>query len=189
MLEDQASPKRCGHFDGKKLIPLAEMVEKLVAATYARQDPDLVLVARTDAIASEGFDAALARARAYEAAGADVTFIEAAAHRRGDGRDSTRDGEAVPDRHGRRWFPLRSCPASELEQMGYRIALYANFALRIASRAVEYGLSVLHETGTSASLLEEMYTWEERQETVGFSQWEAFDASITDEGRRLVDAD
>ena len=188
VLEDQASPKRCGHFDGKKLIPLAEMVEKLVAATYARQDPDLVLVARTDAIASEGFDAALARARAYEAAGADVTFIEAPR--------TAEEMAAIPpamekpcliDMVEGGFTPL--LPASELEQMGYRIALYANFALRIASRAVEYGLSVLHETGTSASLLEEMYTWEERQETVGFSQWEAFDASITDEGRRLVDAD
>ena len=76
-------------------------------------------------------------------------------------------------------------PAAELEEMGFRIALYANVALRMALRAVERGLSVLRETGTSASLLEEMYSWEERQETVDFSAWESFDRSITDEAAGL----
>jgi len=71
--------------------------------------------------------------------------------------------------------------------MGYRVALYVNFALRIASQAVERGLSVLRETGTSAAFLGEMFTWEERQETVGFSEWEAFDAKIIEEARRLLD--
>jgi 2-methylisocitrate lyase-like PEP mutase family enzyme len=186
VLEDQVSPKRCGHFEGKTLIPTGEMVEKLVAAVRARRDPDLVLVARTDAVASEGLDAALERAHAYEAAGADVTYVEAP--RTAD------EMAAIPAAMGKPCLidmveggltPL--LPASELEQMGYRIALYANFALRIASRAVEHGLEVLRETGTSASLLDAMYSWEERQETVGFSGWEAFDASVTEEARRLVD--
>ncbi|MGI9657771.1 MAG: isocitrate lyase/PEP mutase family protein, partial [Gaiellaceae bacterium] len=186
VLEDQVAPKRCGHFEGKKLIPLAEMVEKLVAATRARRDPDMVLVARTDAIASEGFESALARARAYEAAGADVTYIEAPR--------TVEEMAAIPpameqpcliDMVEGGLTPL--LPASEIEQMGYRVALYANFALRIASKAVERGLAELRERGTSASLLEEMFTWEERQETVDFSEWEAFDAGITEEAGRLLD--
>src|SRR3954447_25885978 len=76
-LEDQVSPKRCGHFEGKDVVPTAEMVQKIAAGVYARQDPDLVIVARTDARAVEGFDAAIERSRAYAAAGADVVFFEA----------------------------------------------------------------------------------------------------------------
>ncbi|MCB2106782.1 MAG: isocitrate lyase/PEP mutase family protein, partial [Rhodobacteraceae bacterium] len=76
-LEDQTYPKRCGHLAGKTLVPTSEMVGKIKAALDARNDPDTVIVARTDAIAVEGFDAALARAQAYAAAGADMLFVEA----------------------------------------------------------------------------------------------------------------
>ena len=187
VLEDQVSPKRCGHFEGKRIVPLNEMVEKLVAATSARRDPDLVLVARTDAIASEGFDAAIERARAYEAAGADVTYIEAPR--------TAEEMAAIPPAMGKPCLidmveggltPL--LPASQIEQMGYRVALYANFALRVAAQAVERGLSVLRETGTSVSLLDEMFSWEERQETVDFSDWEAFDATVTRDALGLLDS-
>ena len=77
MLEDQTYPKRCGHFEGKDVIPKAEMVAKLKAAVDARVDPDLMILARTDARAVEGFEAALDRARAYQEAGADFLFVEA----------------------------------------------------------------------------------------------------------------
>src|SRR5436309_2210272 len=77
LLEDQVTPKRCGHFRGKQVIPAGEMVLKLKAARGARKDPDFVLIARTDARAVEGLDAAVARANRYAAAGADVCFIEA----------------------------------------------------------------------------------------------------------------
>src|SRR5213593_4466212 len=77
LLEDQVTPKRCGHFEGKQIIPANEMVLKLKAAQSARRDPDFVLIARTDARAVEGIDGAITRARTYGAAGADVCFIEA----------------------------------------------------------------------------------------------------------------
>jgi 2-methylisocitrate lyase-like PEP mutase family enzyme len=76
-IEDQVFPKRCGHFDGKEVIPAAEMVAKVKAAVDARSDPDLIVVARTDAIAVDGFAAAIERAHQYREAGADVTFVEA----------------------------------------------------------------------------------------------------------------
>ena len=76
-IEDQVFPKRCGHFEGKEVIPAAEMVAKIKAAVDARTDPDLLIVARTDAIAVEGFDAAMDRAHAFREAGADVGFVEA----------------------------------------------------------------------------------------------------------------
>jgi 2-methylisocitrate lyase-like PEP mutase family enzyme len=186
VLEDQVSPKRCGHFDGKAVIPVEQMVEKLVAAGRARCDPELVLVARTDAIASEGFDAALERARAYAHAGADVIYVEAPR--------TPEEIAAIPaavnapcliDMVEGGLTPL--LPAAELERMGYRIALYANFALRIAARAVERGFRTLRTLGTSAPLLDEMFGWEERQETVGFSDWERFDESVAAEARRILE--
>src|SRR4051812_966740 len=76
-IEDQVFPKRCGHFEGKEVIPAAEMVQKIKAAVDARTDPDLMIVARTDAIAVQGFDAAIDRAHAFREAGADVGFVEA----------------------------------------------------------------------------------------------------------------
>src|ERR1700736_3198341 len=76
-IEDQVFPKRCGHFAGKHVIPAAEMVQKVKAAVDSRRDGDLLIIARTDAIAPEGYDAAIARAVAYREAGADVTFVEA----------------------------------------------------------------------------------------------------------------
>ena len=76
-IEDQVFPKRCGHFEGKEVIPAAEMVAKIKAAVDARTDPDLLIVARTDAIAVEGFSAAMDRAHAFREAGADVGFVEA----------------------------------------------------------------------------------------------------------------
>src|ERR1700687_1389994 len=76
-IEDQVFPKRCGHFAGKQVIPAAEMVEKVKAAVDTRRDRDLLIIARTDAIAPEGYDAAIERAAAYHDAGADVTFVEA----------------------------------------------------------------------------------------------------------------
>src|SRR5207302_7864408 len=77
LLEDQVTPKRCGHFEGKQIIAIDDMVLKLKAAQSARRDPDFVLIARTDARAVEGIDGAVARAQKYGAAGADICFIEA----------------------------------------------------------------------------------------------------------------
>src|SRR5262245_21394678 len=76
-IEDQVFPKRCGHFSGKDVIHAAQMVSKVKVAVDARRDPDLLIIARTDAIAVEGYDAAIARAIAYRDAGADITFVEA----------------------------------------------------------------------------------------------------------------
>src|SRR5437764_12252359 len=76
-IEDQVFPKRCGHFEGKEVIPSADMVQKIKAAVDARTDPDLLIVARTDAIAVEGFNAAIDRAHAFRKAGADIGFVEA----------------------------------------------------------------------------------------------------------------
>ncbi|MFN8535246.1 MAG: oxaloacetate decarboxylase [Dehalococcoidia bacterium] len=170
-LEDQVSPKRCGHFAGKDVIDADEMVQKVRAACDARQDPDTIIVARTDAIAVLGVEEAIRRARLYHDAGADVIFVEA---------PTDRDTFAALPRQidapllanmtegGR--SPL--LPASELQAMGYKIALFPNTALRLALKAVQSGLQTLAADGGSAALLDRLLPWDERQRVVGLPEYE-----------------
>ncbi len=186
-IEDQVSPKKCGHFEGKMVVPAEEMVQKIVAARRARTDPEMVLIARTDAIAVEGLQSALQRARLYVAAGADVIFIEAPRTRE--------EMEAIPRNvpapclvnlvEGGKTPVL---PARDLEQMGFKIAVYANMALRVAATSVARAFETLRREGTSSSLVADMLEWDERQETVGLSYWRRVDLEIADEARRLTDS-
>jgi 2-methylisocitrate lyase-like PEP mutase family enzyme len=147
-LEDQVFPKRCGHFAGKEIIACDEMVGKLRAAVDARRT-DLVLVARTDALAIEGLDAALARARAYRDAGADVLFVEAPRtfeQMRAIGT-ALQGTPLLANMVEGGLTPI--LPAAELEALGYKIALYANTACARPARA--WARKTSSCPGTSAS--------------------------------------
>jgi 2-methylisocitrate lyase-like PEP mutase family enzyme len=144
-IEDQHSPKRCGHFSGKELIPLAEMVGKVRAAVDTRRQ-DLVVIARTDACAVEGFKAAIERASRYIEAGADVTFVEAP--------ESLEDLKAVPSRLKAPQLvnmvlggktPIVDAQAAG--EMGFSLVLYANAALQSAVHGMQTALSALKTTG------------------------------------------
>lgn len=180
-LEDQVAPKRCGHFEGKRVIPTEAMIEKLAAARHARRDPGLVLVARTDALAVEPLPAVLERARAYVRAGADAIFVEA---------PETEDQlEAIPSAvpvpcivnlvEGGK-TPL--VPAERLQRMGYRVALHANLALRVGAKAVRDAFDVLRAQGSSAAIVDRLLPWDDRQDVVDLPAWER------DEARVLADA-
>ena len=164
-IEDQVSPKRCGHFSGKEVVPAAEMVAKVKAAVDARHDPDFLVVARTDARAVEGFEAAIERAERYIEAGADVTFVEAP--------ESLDEISRIPERlpvpqlvnmvvGGK--TPILS--VSELRAMKYALVLYANAALQGAVHGMQVALKRLKEEGR----LDEsapVTSFEERQRLVG----------------------
>jgi 2-methylisocitrate lyase-like PEP mutase family enzyme len=150
----------------------------------ARQDPDLVLVARTDALAVEGLESALERARAYVAAGADVIFVEA---------PRTREQmEAIPRLPAPCLINMVEggltplLPAEELAQMGYKLAVYANLALRAGARAVQRAFAVLRRAGTSQPVMDEILPWEERQELIGLPQWQEVDVTIADAAQRVL---
>ncbi len=186
LIEDQVSPKRCGHFAGKSVLPAREMVEKLLAACRTRKDADLVLIARTDAIAVEGLDGALARARTYVQAGADVIFVEAP-------RDED-ELEAIPAAISAPCLvnmveggltPLLG--ADQLERMGYRIVIHANLALRVAAAAVADAFAVLRAEGSSVSLLQSILPWEERQALVGLSRWRERERQIVAAASEIID--
>ncbi|KIC45853.1 carboxyvinyl-carboxyphosphonate phosphorylmutase [Ruegeria sp. ANG-S4] len=146
-LEDQVNPKRCGHFSGKDVVDLTEARSRIKAAVDARQDPNFLVVARTDACATQGFDAAIERAEAFVEDGADVTFIEAPR--------SVEDIRNIPKRlkgtpqlinlvvGGK--TPIIDFP--ELDEMGFGLVLYANVALQGALKGMHDALSILKSDG------------------------------------------
>ena len=165
MLEDQTYPKRCGHFEGKDVIPKAEMVSKLKAAVDARVDPDMMFLARTDARAVEGFEAALDRARAYQEAGADFLFIEAPLTK----AELLAIPREVPGIHlcnmvigGK--TPL--LPREELAAAGYSVICYANAALQASLLAMQEVLRHLNENGSIAGIESKLMMFAERQKVL-----------------------
>ncbi|MFF3015739.1 methylisocitrate lyase [Streptomyces sp. NPDC057939] len=178
-LEDQVNPKRCGHLDGKTLVPREAMVRRVRAAVDARRDPDFLLMARTDARSVEGLDAAIDRARAYVDAGADAIFPEAL--------DSAAEFEAfrravdVPLLANMTEFgkgPLLSTRA--LEDLGYNLVIHPVTLFRLAMGAVEDGLRTIAREGTQESLLPRMQTRSRLYEVLEYDAYSAFDGSVFD---------
>lgn len=171
-LEDQLFPKRCGHFNGKGVIPLGEMLPKIRAAADARTR-DTLIIARTDALAVEGIDAALERAEAFVEAGADITFVEAprnADQMRRIARLSVPQVANIV--HGGKTPPL---PQSELAEMGFGLVLYANAALQAAVRASATVLGSLKATGSLDAVHDQLASFEERQAAVAKHHWDALE--------------
>jgi 2,3-dimethylmalate lyase len=173
-LEDQEMPKRCGHFDGKRLVTVDEMCAKLSAALQARQD-GTVVIARTDALAVEGLAGALERGRAYADAGADVVFIEAPPTVE-DCRTVTGTLSDVPLLlnvvEGGKTPELT---AEEAGDLGYDVVLFANALQRVMARAAEEALAELREAGTTQQLLDRMLGWGARQALVGTDRADALE--------------
>jgi 2-methylisocitrate lyase-like PEP mutase family enzyme len=177
-LEDQVAPKRCGHFEGKAVISTEEAVSKIKAAVDARQDPDLLILARTDACAVLGFEAAIERAQQFAEAGADILFVEAVT--------SAEQIRALPQRLDRPQLmnmviggktPVFG--AEDLGGMGYGLVLYANAALQGAVVGMQKALTVLRD----ARRLEEdpalVAPFAERQRLVGKPAWDALERRYT----------
>ena len=173
-LEDQVSPKKCGHFEGKAVIPQSEMLGKVKAAVDARSHADFLIIARTDAVAMEGLDAAIARAVAYAEAGADLTFVEAP-----ESLDALR---RIPREI--------ACPqivnvviggktptldAAEFAAMGFGLVLYANAALQGAVRGMTLALQGLRNTGRLDEASGLVATFAERQALVRKDEFDALD--------------
>jgi 2-methylisocitrate lyase-like PEP mutase family enzyme len=173
-LEDQVSPKKCGHYEGKQLVSCAEMVGKIKAAVDTRTDADMVIIARTDARAVEGLPAAIDRMNAYLEAGADVGFVEAP--------QNADELAAIPKSikkpalanvfEGGKTPPL---PARELEAMGYRIGIYPSQTHRAAIAAAKKVLAVLKRDGDTAAIESELATFQDREDAVNSAHWRAIE--------------
>lgn len=154
-LEDQTFPKRCGHLDGKDVTSAEEMLGKLHAAVDARTDPDMAIVARTDAAAIFGIDEAIERGQRYAEAGADIIFVEAPRtvdEMRKVTRAISKPCLANLVEGGK--TPI--LPANELEEIGYRVAIYANALTRVIARAAADALQILKRDGSTAALTNQM---------------------------------
>lgn len=167
-LEDQTLPKRCGHLDGKTLVSTAEMVGKVKAALDARRSSETLIMARTDAIAVEGFEPALERAEAYHAAGADVLFVEApptVAHMR---QALARLGSRAPMLanmvEGGKTPVL---PADELQSIGYRIAIFPGGTIRALTFAANEYFASLKAHGTTAPYASRMLDFKQLNDVLG----------------------
>ena len=174
-IEDQVIPKRCGHLAGKQLVPVEEMTAKLRAAADARVDADFVLIARTDAVAVEGFDAALERAARYREAGADVLFIEAP------------NAEQLPKIAPRLKAPLLYnmatsgktpfLPKDEIERLGFKLIIYPNWVMLAAIRAASEVLATLKATGSIAGIAPNVPSFREFFDLLGMPEVQALEAS------------
>lgn len=173
-LEDQESPKRCGHLSGKSLVSTAEMCNKIKAACDARRDDDFFIIARTDALTVEGFDAALERGRAYEAAGADMIFVESPL--------TMEHLTAIPKAFKvGTLFNMASSGKTpflhkdELSKLGFKLAIYPNFAILSAIPAVRRFLRELRDKGTVGHLTKDMATFTEWFDIVGMDSVKALE--------------
>jgi 2-methylisocitrate lyase-like PEP mutase family enzyme len=173
-LEDQVFPKRCGHFDGKEVVEAAEFIAKIEAAVDARRDPDLLILARTDAAACSGFEDAVDRAQAALAAGADVLFIEAPR--------SLDEIRAIPRCADAPFLinlvyggntPILSQQA--LAEMGYALVLYANAALQAAVTGVQGVLGHILRSGSIDGVVDQVATFAERQRLVNKPAFDALE--------------
>jgi methylisocitrate lyase len=175
--EDQQNPKRCGHLDGKTLLPAEDMRQRIRSAANARRDPNFLIIARTDAHAVEGLEEALTRAKSYVDAGADMIFAEALPGEREFER--FRKAVTVPLMANMTEFgKTKLLTTTQLSALGINVVIYPVTTLRLAMKAVEEGLAVLQKDGTQAALVERKQTRAALYELLGYRDYESFDQAV-----------
>jgi 2-methylisocitrate lyase-like PEP mutase family enzyme len=173
-MEDQEFPKKCGHTPFKRVVPLRDMVDKVKVACAARRSPETLIIARTDARQTDGFEGALKRGEAYGEAGADIVFIEAL-----ESEEEMRQACArikkpmMANMADGGKTPIRS--KAELAAMGYQVAIFPATTGLAAAHAAEVALSVLKESGTSVSPKAPLFSFAEFNSLIGFEDIWAFE--------------
>jgi 2-methylisocitrate lyase-like PEP mutase family enzyme len=174
-IEDQVFPKKCGHFAGKSVIPLEEAVSKIKAALDARENANTLIIARTDARAIHGLEAALDRAEAFIEVGADMTFVEApTSYEEMQMITSRLSVPQVANMVVGGKTPLT--PQADLARLGFSMVLYANTPLQAAMRAMSDVLGVLKTKGDVSGVIDKLADFKERQKLVGKESYDALEA-------------
>lgn len=176
-LEDQVNPKRCGHLDNKNLVSTEEMVRKIRIASEMRRNPDLILIARTDARAAEGLEASIDRAKAYRDAGADMIFPEALQNE--EEFATFRKALNIPLLANMTEFgKSKLLTAQQLSDLGFNVVIYPVTTMRLAMKAVERGLLVIKEQGTQEPALEDMQSRKELYKLLDYEGYNEIDRNI-----------
>jgi|SRR5581483_8219437 len=176
-IEDQINPKRCGHLDNKTLVDTETMTKRIRAAVEAKRDANFLVIARTDARAPEGLDAAIARAKAYIDAGAEMIFPEALTDEREF--EQFRKSISVPLLANMTEFgKSKLLSFDQLQSLGFNIVIYPVTTLRLAMKAVEDGLKSILNEGSQQNLLDQMQTRAELYKLLQYERYNAFDKNI-----------
>jgi 2-methylisocitrate lyase-like PEP mutase family enzyme len=178
-IEDQLAPKKCGHYEGKQLVSAQEMIGKIEAAVDTRQDADLVIIARSDARAVEGLDAAIERVNRYMEAGADMGFVEAPQSAQELAAVGKRVTPAVANIFEGGKTPV--LPAAELERMGFRLGIYPSQTQRAAIYAIKETLAVLKRDGDTKAIENRLATFADREEAVDSKRWRAIESKYLED--------
>jgi methylisocitrate lyase len=174
-LEDQENPKRCGHLDGKAVVPTNEMIKRLRAAVFARRDPNFIICARTDAAGIEGIPAAIDRAKAYADAGADLIFTEAL-HTPAEFEQFRAAVDTPLLANMTEFGKSELLSAKQLSDIGYNVVIYPVTTLRLAMHAVEVGLREIADAGTQSGLLDRMQHRSRLYELLRYADYNQFDS-------------
>lgn len=176
-LEDQVNPKRCGHLDGKQLVDTATMLKKIKAACDGKRDPNFLVIARTDARATEGLEGAINRAKAYVDAGAEMIFPEALQNEAEF--EAMRKAISVPLLANMTEFgKSKLLDAQTLTRLGYNLVIYPVTTVRLAMKAVEDGLDTILSQGSQESLIDQMQTRKRLYEVLHYEQYNTFDQNL-----------
>ncbi|MEM6538771.1 MAG: methylisocitrate lyase [Pseudomonadota bacterium] len=176
-IEDQVMPKRCGHLDGKEIVPSEIMIQRVKAAAEAKRDPNFVLIARSDARAVEGLDSSIDRMKAYVDAGADMIFPEAMKSL--EEFEAVREALDVPILANMTEFgKSRLLNKKELENLGFNVVIYPVTTLRLAMGACDRGLDRILEDGDQNGLLDEMQHRRDLYDLLRYHDYNRFDESI-----------
>src|SRR2546427_8361103 len=186
-IEDQVMPKRCGHLEGKEVVEIDEMVKKLVSAKEANAS-EIILIARTDARAMEGFDSAVERANAYLKAGAEVIFPEALKSR-GEFREFRKKVSAPLLANLTELGKTPYTTAAEIEELGYNIVIFPMTPFRAMLKSVKRALEALKRTGTQKGILKDLMTRSEIYEVIDYYRYEEADKRAMETARKLDKAD
>jgi 2-methylisocitrate lyase-like PEP mutase family enzyme len=178
-LEDQEFPKKCGHTPGRRVIPAADMARKIAVAVESRQDPNFLIVARTDARSALGLDEALRRAELYARAGADLLFVESPESEEEMRRiGETLDLPLVANMVEKGRTPLLT--REELEQLGFRLAIFPATGFLAAGAAIARAYQAIYATGSSKPVINELYEFAAFNQLIGFEDIWEFDRTHAD---------
>ncbi len=185
-IEDQVMPKKCGHLEGKAIVPEQEMIEKIVAAVEARRNKNFMIIARTDARAVEGFDRAVERAKLYLRAGADAIFPEALQTEE-EFKEFHKKVPAVLLANMTEYGKSPLLSSKELGEMGYRIVIFPLTAFRAAIKTMDFVYGELRKKGTQREIMDKIASRSEFYDIIKYSEYENEDKEISRKSRKIMD--